>query len=122
MHHDLMAHDVVDGFCAGVIILQQDLQVKDDAFIFAVMGNASVKEAVGNEDDVIFFIDPVIIVNGKRKGSGENAHDLIMGVPVIGHVIARTVGIFVIEGDREIKGSLFPAFSVINIFHEQCSL
>jgi hypothetical protein len=41
-----------------------------------------------------------------------------MGVPVILHMIFGVVGHYMIKGNREIKGSLFLALFVIDVFHE----
>lgn len=44
-------------------------------------------------------------------------NNFIVGMPVVGHVVSGAVGHFVVEGDREVEGALFPLLLVIEVFH-----
>lgn len=119
VYGDLVVHDIVDMFGACVVILHQNLKVKNNTVVGAglVLRVAAVQRAVHNENNVAFVTGADIIVQGHMKITGENADDLIVTVPVIGHVIARAVGRLVIKSDREIEGALLPLLFIIKIFH-----
>lgn len=119
MYGDLVVHDIVDMFGACMVILHQNLKVKNNAVIDAglVLRVAAMQRAVRNENNVAFVAGADIIVQGHMKIAGENADDLVVTVPVIWHVIARAMGRLVIKGDREIEGALLPLLFIIKIFH-----
>lgn len=122
MYDDFVLHDIVDVFGTGMVVLHQNLKIEDDAVIDAgvVMRTSAMKRAVRDKDDLAFPVISCLIVQGQLKGSGYNTDDFIMMVPVIRHIIPGTVRSLVIKSDREVKGSLFPLFFVVKIFHYQC--
>ncbi len=119
VYGNFVVHDVVDMFGARVVILHQNLKVKNNTVVDAglVLRVAAVQRAVRNENNVAFVTGADIIVQGHMKMAGENTDDLVMTVPVIGHVIARAMGRLVIKSDREIEGALLPLLFIIKIFH-----
>ena len=74
----------VFGTC--VIILQQNLQVKNNTVIDAgvVLRIAAVKRAVRDENDISLMINACIIVQRQMESAGDNSDNLIVPVPVVG--------------------------------------
>lgn len=78
---------------------------------------SAVQRAVRNEYHVSLTVDTGIVVQRQVKGAGNNPDDFIVTVPVIGHVIARAVGDFMIKSNRKVKGALLSLFFIIKVFH-----
>ena len=112
-----MVGDILDDLCTGMIILHKNLQVKYNAVIDTVLGRAAMQHSVSDEDHIPGVTEVCLVVDRQMKVAGNNADNFILGVPVIGHVIAWTARLFVIEGDREIKRSVPALLFIVNVFH-----
>lgn len=102
-----------------MIILHQDLKVKNNTVVDAglILRITAVQRAVCNEDNVALLAGADIVVQGHVKFAGKNADDLVMTMPVIGHIIAWAVRRLVVKSDGEIEGALLSLFFIIKIFH-----
>lgn len=116
---DLVIHDVMNVFGTRVVILQQNLEIKNDAVIDAgvVVRVSAVQRAVRDENDVAFPVDAGIIVQGQMKGAGDNSDDFVMSVPVIRHIVTGAVRHFMIKSNRKVKSPLLSLLLIIKIFH-----
>lgn len=102
-----------------MIILHQNLEVKNNAVVDAglILWITAVQRAVRNEDNVALLAGADIVVQGHVKFSGKNADDLVMTMPVIGHMVARAVRSLMVKSDGKIEGTLLSLFFIIKIFH-----
>lgn len=116
---NFMIHDIADMFGTCVIILQQDLKVKNNAVVDAglILRVAAMQRAVRNKNNIALVAGADIVVQGHMKIAGQNTDDLVMAVPVIGHIIARAVRRLMVKGDGKIEGALLSLFLIIKIFH-----
>ena len=117
VYHYLAIHYVLYGVGAGMIILHQHIKIKDYTFIYAVVGFSSVKDSLCDKDHVSGMICYGLIIKGQMERAGDYPHDLIMGMPVVGHLIPGAQGSLMVVGYGEIKGSLFSVFNIIRILH-----
>ena len=122
MYQDLVVSDVLNDFCTGMIILHQDLKIKDDAVIDTVNRRSAVQDSICDKYDISRVIHIGLVVDRQVKTAGQNADDLILSVPVIGHVIARTTRLFVVKCDRKVECSVLSLFFVLYVLHDDSLL
>lgn len=118
-YRDLVVHDIVYIFGTRMIILHQDLKVKNNTVVDAglILRITTVQRAIRNEDNVALVAGSDIVVQGHVKFAGKNADDLVMTMPVIGHIIAWAVRSLVVKSNGKIEGALLSLFFIIKIFH-----
>lgn len=124
MYGDLVVHNIVDMFGTYMIILHENLKVKNDTVVDTglILRVAAVQRAVCNKDNVALMAGADIVVQRHMKIAGQNTDDFVMAMPVVRHIITRTVGDLMIESDGEVEGSLLSMFLVIKIFHLSCRI
>ena len=117
MNRNILLHNVADNFCTGMVVLEQNSQVKYNTFIDTVVGNTSMKHTSADKDDIVGMVYSGILFQIQMEGAGNNTNQLIVGMPMVRHMVAGAMRRLMVEGDGKVKGSLNFTFFIINIFH-----
>ena len=109
--------DALDIGLAGRI-LEENLQVKDKTLIDASVWNAGMQDAAMHKDQFPRLYPEAFFVEGDQKGTAKHPDQLIFGVPVIVHDIARMILLHKIVFEGKGIGSVLLFFIEGKVLHK----
>ena len=100
------------------------LRIKDEAFVYGVIrvDDAAMNDAVTDEDNIAGYHMDCLIVEGNGKAAVEDMDEFIFHVPMIGHVEARMIFLYMIEANRKVKAAALHNFVIAFVFHKDAFL
>lgn len=118
MYQNLVISDILNDLCTCMVVMHENLQVKYDALIDAVDGGAPMENAICDKNDISCMVDPSFIVDCQMETAGNDPDNLILCMPVIGHMITWAAWLFMVKSDRKIKCTMFALLFIVYVFHE----
>lgn len=99
--------------------LQQLLQIEHNALVDGLLIEwcTAVHDAVADEDDIPRLRLHRVLVQRELQPAAYDVDDLILDVPVIGHMKTRMIAVDMMEFDWKIKAPARAKFVVSLVFH-----
>ena len=112
-----MAGNETDVFFTGIRVHQGGLKVKYGAFIYAVLRDSPMDNALLDQYHVTCLGQNLPVVQIQAQKAALHLYQLHFFMPVEGHVVAGMMLVHMIKGDGKVRGPVFYLFIIIQIMH-----
>ena len=120
----LMLQDLAHSLARALTAVQELFHIEDDALVDGLLIErcAAVHDAVADEDDIPRLRLHRVLVQRELQTAAYDVDNLVLDVPVIGHVKARVRAVDMMEFDWKIKAPARAEFVVPLVFHRPSPL